>query len=260
MNILFHMQSLSLRLPFNLVGFVQGVTYIAPALCTLVGLIFFHVAAFGCGTFKAESVGRGDADYYLGYFKQGLEGHCASHGGDNADLPGVVRFGRFIGVFGALMIWFVFAVVAAASFFRYPRPKLVFIVVGSCMGVLALFSFLLLSGKSYDDDLKLGPGGILAIFSAFVWIGGAVSTILFMTERPRVGPASAATTTENKPEITVVDGEPRYTPDEDTDAESGIATNIATPDITIVEGEPTYRVDAAGPESVPASRRTKADP
>jgi hypothetical protein len=245
-----------------LVGFIQGVTYIAPALCTLIGLIFFHVAAFGCGTFKVASNGRGDADYYLGYFKQGMEGHCASHGGDNADLPGVVRFGRFIGVFGALLIWFVFAVVAAASFFRYPRPKLVFITVGSSMGVLSLFSFLLLSGKSYDDDLTLGPGGILAIFSAFVWIGGAVSIILFMTERPRVGTASAATTTDHKPEITAVDGEPKYTPDEDTDAESGIATtNIGTPEITIVEGEPVYRVDPVGAESaVSASRGTKADP
>jgi H+/Cl- antiporter ClcA len=191
---------------------VQGLTYIAPAACTVLGLIFFHVAAFGCATFKNEH----NHDITVGYFKAGYDGTCGSYQGDNSDLPGVIRFGRFIGVVGSLLIWAVFAVVAAASFFQYPRPELVFSGVAICMVILSLFSLLLLSGKSYNDQLKVGPGGVLAIFSAFIWFGGAVAIVRFMKERPRT-PTAPATT--NKP---IGPGDPTNRIDDD-DYESGVA-------------------------------------
>jgi hypothetical protein len=170
------------------------------------------VAAFGCATFKNEH----NHDITVGYFKAGYNGNCESYQGDNSYLPGVIRFGRFIGVVGSLLIWAVFAFVASAAFFQFPRPELVFSGVAICMVVLSLFSLLLLSGKSYNDELKVGPGGVLAIFAAFLWFGGAVAIVRFMKERPRT-PTTAPVTT-NKP---AGPGDPTNRIDDD-DYESGV--------------------------------------
>jgi hypothetical protein len=75
---------------------------------------------------------------------------------------------------------------------------------------------LLLSGKSYNDELKVGPGGVLAIFAAFLWFGGAVAIVRFMKERPRT-PTTAPVTT-NKP---AGPGDPTNRIDDD-DYESGV--------------------------------------
>lgn len=172
------------------------------------------MAAFGCVTFKNEY----NHDITVGYFKAGYDGNCNSYPGDNSDLPGAIRFGRFIGVVGSLLIWAVFAVVASASFFQYPRPELVFSGVAICMIVLSLFSLLLLSGKASNDQLKVGPGGVLAIFAAFIWFGGAVAIVRFMKERPRT-PTAPVTVSTIKP---AGPGDPTNRIDDD-DYESGVA-------------------------------------
>jgi hypothetical protein len=194
----------------------QGKFYAIPAACTVIGMIFFHIAAFGCKTFKSElsvnSLYSYSYDYKAGYWSVDNGSSCVKFG--NFDVSGAFKFGRFIGVVGALMIWAIFFAIVVASFFQYPKPKLVFRTIGISMGVLSFFSFLLLVGLSGDDSLKLAGGGALAILSAFIWAGGAVSMFLCMNERERCvtktsGPAAPETTaaakevdTKNDPETT----------------------------------------------------------
>lgn len=205
----------------------------------MLGLIFFHVAAFGCRTFEHDA-GSFSGGLHFGYFgannPYGGNG-CVQYSGDNSELDGVIRFGRFIGVFGSLLTWAVFAVVMTGSCFRYPRPELVFLVVAICMVVLSLFSFLLLVGKSSDSfyglDIKLASGGVLAILAAFIWFGAAVSVVFFMKERPRnaltaaAATASSSTVAVTKPvapsdPTNQVPSDPTSRVDDD-DTESGIA-------------------------------------
>jgi hypothetical protein len=150
---------------------------------------FFNIAAFGCTTFKGH-VSSMDSFHYqsydnkTGYWRAYINGTCVKF--DNSDVGGAFKFGRFIGNVGGLMIAAIFIAIAIASFFRYPKPKLVFRVIGICMGVISFFSFLLLVGLSEDDSLQLAGGGVLAILSAFIWAGGAVSMFFCMNERERV--------------------------------------------------------------------------
>ena len=200
--------------------------YAVPAACTVIGMIFFHIAAFGCKTFKAELSTAGSFfdysyDYKAGYWSADVNGTCIKF--DNSDLGGAFKFGRFIGIVGALMIWAIFIAIIIASFFRYPKPKLIFRVIGICMGVISFFSFLLLVGLSEDDSLQLAGGGALAILSAFIWAGGAVSMFLCMNERERVTPKpqSPETTAEtaNKKVTTVTKNDPDTTANEVADDE-----------------------------------------
>jgi multisubunit Na+/H+ antiporter MnhF subunit len=156
----------------------------------VIGLIFFHFAAFGCNTFKSNYYSYygffyDSIEVNLGYWKYSNGGSCVDYLVDGSDFEGVWRFGRFVGVFGSLLIWVMLAFVLAASVVRFPRPTLVFRVVGGCMLFLSLLSFLLLVGLATDKNLKLSAGAVLAILSAFLWFGGAISVICFMKERPR---------------------------------------------------------------------------
>lgn len=161
---------------------------IVPALSTVIGLIFFHIAAFGCNTFKAASTSNGYFRVYLytvnyGYWSLSNAGGCTKLPYSSFSLSGAIGFGRFIGVLGALLSWVVFAFIVGASFLRYPRSGAVFRTMAACMVVLSAFSLLLVVDLSYDGS-QLGGGGDLAIAAAIIWLGGAVS-VLFVKERPR---------------------------------------------------------------------------
>jgi hypothetical protein len=170
--------------------------FAVPATCTILGMLFFHIAAFGCKTFKSEAFGF---DYKLGYFSADSGGGCVQYV-NTGGLPGAFKFGRFIGVVGALLIWVVVAAVMAASCFKYPNSKKYFMIISICMGVLSLFSFLLLVGLSAADSYSLGGGGALAILSAFLWAGGAVSMFHCMNERERAPSTPNKTTATESPE------------------------------------------------------------
>ena len=190
--------------------------YAIPAACTLFGMIFYHIAAFGCKTFKSEAFSY---EFKMGYWTADNGSSCVKF--DDSGISGALKFGRFVGVVGALMIWVIFFAVAVASFFKYPKPKLVFRVIGICMGVLSFFSFLLLVGLSENDSFKLAGGGALAILAAFIWAGGAASMFLCMNERKRVtsnadsSPSTAAPNTATAAEKT--DADPETTMNENVD-------------------------------------------
>ena len=178
--------------------------YAVPASLTVLGLIFFHVAAFGCKTFKSESFYG--YEYKFGYFSGDSGSGCIGFGNDG--LEGVLRFGRFIGIVGALLIWAIFGAIVLASFFEYPKPKTYFLIISICMGVVSFFSFLLLVGLASEGAEALAGGGALAILSAFIWAGAAVSMFFCMKKRVRVptsqmkngASASDPNTTENAEE------------------------------------------------------------
>jgi hypothetical protein len=164
----------------------------------------------------------------IGYWRWdfGDNGSCdkiPSTGLGGNGLEGAFKFGRFIGIVGSLLIWVVFAAVMTASCFKYPNPKKYFLIISICMGVLSLFSFLLLVGLSEADSLSLAGGGALAILSAFLWAGGAVSMFFCMNERVRV-PARNKTTT------------PKSTEKNATENADDTTENAATPVDTIATG------------------------
>ena len=186
--------------------------YAIPATCTVFGMIFFHIAAFGCKTFKSEfSTGSAffgynySFDSKVGYWSADAGGSCFKYG--NASVSGAFKFGRFIGVVGALLIWAIFFAVTIASFFKYPQPKRVFRVIGICMGVVSFFSFLLLVGTS-EEYLQLAGGGVLAILSALIWAGGAVSMFLCMNERATSAAAADTKSPSSAPETTTAAAAP----------------------------------------------------
>jgi hypothetical protein len=157
--------------------------FAVPIACTVFGLVFFHIAAFGCSTFK-----EGTSDDEAGYW-----GYKSYHGAcqpwDTEGLEPVIKFGRFIGVCGCLLIWAILVALVLVSCFKCPRPKLCFTIVTACMGVLSFFSFLLLSGLGLEGvDVRLSGGGFLAIVAAFIWAGGAVSMYFGMTAWVRRNP------------------------------------------------------------------------
>lgn len=170
--------------------------YAIPAACTVIGLIVFHFAAFGCRTFKESVTISTDfyyytyydtTDFHFGFWSYDNDGSCVSFS-DIVDFAASFKFGRFVGVAGAILIWVILIVVIIASFFQFPKPKLVFRLTGGGMALASVFSFLLLVGLSEADTLRLGAGGILAVISALIWAGGAVAMIFGMKERPGVAP------------------------------------------------------------------------
>lgn len=170
--------------------------YAVPASLTFVGFIFFHIAAFGCKTFKTDF---GGFDYKIGYFSADSSGGCVHFSNDGLD--GVFRFGRFIGIIGSFMTWAIFFAIVLAGFYEYQNPKLYFKIISICMGVLSFFSFLLLVGLSAEDTLKLAGGGALAILSAFIWAGAAASMFFCMNKRARVPTTQLKTKANAEPEV-----------------------------------------------------------
>jgi hypothetical protein len=144
----------------------------------------YHIAAFSCGTFYENyteaRLGYYRAEYYYGgcgNFKEAI------------DLLGfnftaTWKFGRFIAAVGALLVWTIFFAVGAAAFVEYPHPtKRYIVIIAVCMGVVALFSLLLLVGLS--EGYTLGGVGYMAVVSAFLWTGAAVSMFFCMKLRLR---------------------------------------------------------------------------
>jgi hypothetical protein len=156
----------------------------------------YHIAAFSCGTFYSVYY-----DARLGYYRTELvSGSCGNFKAANAysgyTFTGVWKFGRFIAAVGAMLVWIVAIAVGAAAFVEYPHPAKRYIsIIISGMGVIAFFSLLLLVGLS--AGYTLGGAGYLAIVSAFVWTGAAVS--MFYCVKERLPPPLAATDDSENP-------------------------------------------------------------
>ena len=165
--------------------------------CTLVGFFFFHIAAFGCKTFETVNVQQyyytnSDTSTRLGYWSVYNDDFRGCLRYSNDQLGSIWRFGRFIGIFGSLLAWTVLASILLTSCFKYPKPKISFPTVSICMGIMSLFSFLLLVGLASRSDrfitstetvISISSGSYLAIFSAFIWAGGSAAMIVCVKER-----------------------------------------------------------------------------
>jgi hypothetical protein len=154
-------------------------------------MVLFHVAAFGCGTFKHEfeTAPGYDNSYSVGYWKvenpePGGSG-CVGYGDDTSGLPKVWKIGRAAGVIGSLIIWTIALLVAVASFYSFKNPLSSFRLVGWLMIVMSPMSLLLLVGKFSEDGqyLKIDTGGIVALITSILWLVGAIFTMCGMRER-----------------------------------------------------------------------------
>jgi hypothetical protein len=217
----------------------------------VLGLIFFHVAAFGCSTFKTDvstySYYGMDAGAAFRSSKQGYwkfespmdNGKCLKYNDfDGYDFTGAWKFGRAVGVIGSLLIWALFFVVAGASFYKYPHPKLLFRVVGGVMMGLSVMSLLLLVGLSSGggESLKIAAGGVLAILSFLVWLGGGVATMFFVKEVLVVTTAMPAQLPKPMKEPDVKPIDPPETTSRSDDATNVITTPTPTSKVAEKEG------------------------
>lgn len=174
--------------PF-IVTIKKGGMYAIPLVCSVIGLIMFHYAAFGCYTFtnfEITSIGYlfYPTETYYGFWSYLNDFQYCVPYPYYAEFTGSFKIGRFIGVVGAILTWAIIIVVIVGSFFQFSQPKLVFRVIGGCMALSSLFSVLLLVGLS--AGYYLGPGGKVAVVSCVVWAGGAVSMFFGLNEHQRV--------------------------------------------------------------------------
>lgn len=233
-----------------------GPLYAVPVSCTVIGFVFFHIAAFGCVTYKTVS----PRDYgstsltatTIGYWSRydTTFGGCIRYTNDM--LASVWRFGRFIGLFGSFITWAILAAVLLASCFKYPHPKIYFISISAGMGIISLFSLLLLVGLSTDENLSIAGGGVLAILASFLWAAGAVSMFYCMNER-KTTPSPTTPVSRN--------AGPTYPlPTEGDDPGIDATDNIGDPgDIVIDEESSNFDTGQFGRTTDPVGRRDVAD-
>jgi len=155
-----------------------GARIVAPIICTGVGLALFQATAFSCNTFDSpnENVGYGFWGWYNDYYEE-----CDDYG-DVWDVDAPTKFGRAIGILGALLGWVTFITLLVASCVRFPGPKIFFRILGSCMFVMAIFALLLLVGLASEPNEMGGPA-YCVIPGALFWIAAGVTTMFFMQER-----------------------------------------------------------------------------
>ena len=93
---------------------------VAPIVCTIVGLFFFHLAAFACTTLQAET-SLGTIRY--GYWKVESGSDCIAFGSDSF-FTSAVQVSRAFGVIGSLITGVVFVLIMTACCFRFPRSSI----------------------------------------------------------------------------------------------------------------------------------------
>ena len=230
--------------------------------CTIIGFLFFHIAAFGCKTFQTINAQRERFDLTstntrLGYWSVYNDdfGGCLRYSNDR--LSSIWKFGRFIGIFGSLLSWLILISVLLASCFKY--PKLCFTVLSICMGIMSLFSFLLLAGLASKSDrftnstgegFSVTAGSYLAVFAALIWAGGSAAMISCMNERsivpvptrpvsrhagPSYVPSIAAANDPTRP-VSRNDG-PSYPPSIAASDDPTSPSNLVTTDLEVEEEE-----------------------
>ena len=93
-------------------------------------------------------------------------------------FDGAWRFGRTIGVLGAIISLLLLIFTFYIIFFRIGSRVFSYVLYASIfMSILSLFLLIGLSSDVCDlDDCKIGPGGWLAIFDFFWWVGASYVT------------------------------------------------------------------------------------
>jgi hypothetical protein len=169
-------------------------------VCTISGLILYHIAAFGCKTFQTivylENPDTGsfnqEFNQRYGYWGVRTGSECVHLGSVN-DID-VWMFGRLIGVIGALINWVIFGMTVASVYWKFPDqilPK-----ICCCMVLASICSFLLLVGLSetpsfdllsrnlpHSPSVELASGGLMAIASGIIWAFSTIWMCIFMNTR-----------------------------------------------------------------------------
>jgi len=163
----------------------------------------FQVTAYSCLTFHIPYDTYNSEGLYVDYYDSNDAGYwgwyddyydeCEDYQtlmdyDDYFHLDAPLKFGRAIGVIGNILGWVTLIMLLIASCVRYPRPKLFFRILGSCMFVMAVFSLLLLVGLASDPyDIstlpEMGGPAYCVIPGALFWIAAGVTTIVSVQER-----------------------------------------------------------------------------
>jgi hypothetical protein len=150
-------------------------------------MLFFCLAAFKC--WLTVSGLYDETKIFVGYWSRELPEYAMNADGGNDGnycvswddatkdslFDGTWKFGKAVGVMGAMLAIIVFLVSIYIVFYKIATRFFSFMLCSSL--VLAVFSLLLLSGLGSDvcdaEQCRMGPGGYLAIVDFFLWLGAA---------------------------------------------------------------------------------------
>jgi hypothetical protein len=155
-------------------------------MVTFFAMLFFCLAAFKC--WLTVSGLNDDTKIFVGYWSRELPEYAMNAGGKDGNycvswddatkdilFDGTWKFGKAIGVMGAMLAIIVFFVSICIVFYKIPTRFFSSVLCTSIL--LAVFSLLLLSGLGSDvcdaEQCRMGPGGYLAIFDFFLWLAAA---------------------------------------------------------------------------------------
>jgi hypothetical protein len=178
-----------------------------------IAFLFFFFAAFTCWLTVSQKT---DFKVLIGYWSRELPEYAeaAAAAGRNRNycvswdsatkedlFDGSWRFGKTVGVVGALLVIPTFLISICVLFQRSSVVHRYFIFL-TCMHItMALLSLLLLSGLASDvcevESCRLGPGGYLAIVDMFLWAGAAIMAFL-LGVRSRETESSKASEQKNR--------------------------------------------------------------
>lgn len=190
-------------------------------LVTFFAMLFFCLAAFKCWLMVSGLTD--DAKVFLGYWSRELAEYAMNGGGDDGNycvswddatkdnlFDGSWKFGKAIGIMGAILAIVVFFVAIYIVFYKIPSRFFSFLLCTSV--VLAVFSLLLLSGLGSDvcdaEQCHLGPGAYLAIFNFFLWLGAAAlaSKLKALSMEPEYGYPDTKSTAPSPQYPAITDG------------------------------------------------------
>jgi hypothetical protein len=155
-------------------------------LVTFFAMLFFCLSAFKC--WLTVSGLYDEVKIFVGYWSRELpeyamnadgqdRNYCVSWDAATKDslFDGSWKFGKAVGIVGAMLSIIIFIVSIYTIFYKI-ATRFFSSVLCSCV-VMAVFSLLLLSGLGSDvctaELCRIGPGGYLAIFTFFLWLGAA---------------------------------------------------------------------------------------
>jgi hypothetical protein len=161
-------------------------------------VIFFAYLLFLLSAFKCFLTVAKTNDYkiFLGYWSResveisstaGSEDNNYCIGWDQTtednEFDAAWKFGKTVGAVGTIVSTILVIVSFYILFYKIATRFFSYMLYANvCMAILSLF---LLTGLGSDvckiDDCKIGPGGWLAIFDFFWWVGSAYATLKLRT-------------------------------------------------------------------------------
>jgi hypothetical protein len=214
---------------------------------TFFAALFFMLSAFKCFLTYAKTP---DYKIFVGYWSQ--ENMAMASNADGYDdgnycvkydsatqkdlFDGVWRFGKALGVIGAMVATILFIMCIYILFFKVQTKYFTFMLYSNIFLGIASLLFLtsLASDVCKNVNCKLGPGGYMAIIGFFLWMAAAY--VSYKLQALSQEPEYEYRPSISRNQVTETGIVPHVQKDvEDTDNDDGTVTRVTT--ITTYEPE-----------------------